>query len=93
LIDEIQETAAIAVSGPGGGPSKLVVYVVLEKDVIADKSAIDKDSLKSAMQKSIKNRLNPLFGISDVVITESLPRTASNKVMRRLLRDAYVAAA
>ena len=42
------------------------------------------------MQKSIKTELNPLFGISDVVVTDLLPRTASNKVMRRLLRDRYL---
>jgi len=27
--------------------------------------------------------------VSDVVIVASLPRTASNKVMRRVLRDQY----
>jgi acetyl-CoA synthetase len=91
LVDNIQETAAIAVSGPHGGPSKLVVYVVLEEDVNPEQPGLDKDSLKVSMQKSIKVHLNPLFGISDVVITDSLPRTASNKVMRRLLRDDYVA--
>jgi acetyl-CoA synthetase len=33
--------------------------------------------------------LNPLFRVSDVVIVKSLPRTASNKVLRRQLRDDY----
>jgi acetyl-CoA synthetase len=79
------ETAAIAVSH--GGPCKLVIYAVVAKDSNHDVS--DSVALKSAMQKSIKSNLNPLFGISDVVVTESLPRTASNKVMRRLLRDDY----
>lgn len=88
LVDEIQETAAIAVSGPNGGPSKLVIYVVLEKNN-EERAALDKAVLRAAMQKSIKAQLNPLFGISDVVVTTSLPRTASNKVMRRLLRDEY----
>ena len=41
------------------------------------------------MQREIKEHLNPLFGISDVSISVSLPRTASNKVMRRVLRDQY----
>jgi acetyl-CoA synthetase len=85
LVDGVQETAAIAVSGAHGGPCKLVIYVVLSKE-----NAFDTDSLKPAMQKSIKANLNPLFGISDVVVTSSLPRTASNKVMRRLLRDQYL---
>eukprot|EP00531_Pseudo-nitzschia_arenysensis_P009377 CAMPEP_0116121690 /NCGR_PEP_ID=MMETSP0329-20121206/3829_1 /TAXON_ID=697910 /ORGANISM="Pseudo-nitzschia arenysensis, Strain B593" /LENGTH=756 /DNA_ID=CAMNT_0003615515 /DNA_START=83 /DNA_END=2353 /DNA_ORIENTATION=+ len=86
LVENISETAAIAVSETKGGPSKLVIYAVLKNE----SDATDKDTLKSEMQKSIKTKLNPLFGISDVVTTESLPRTASNKVMRRVLRDQYV---
>ena len=41
------------------------------------------------MQDRIRSALNPLFKIHAVVIAESLPRTASNKVMRRVLRDAF----
>ena len=85
LVENVLESAAIAVSETKGGPSKLVIYVVSEKEV-----GTDKETLKSEMQKSIKTKLNPLFGISDIVITGSLPRTASNKVMRRVLRDQYV---
>ena len=86
LVSEVKETAAIGVSGPQGGPCRLIVYAVL-----TDPNAnVDKAALTSLMQKMIKSKLNPLFGIKDVVITESLPRTASNKVMRRLLRDEYV---
>lgn len=85
LVENVLESAAIAVSGTKGGPSKLVIYAVLEQEV-----GTDKETLKSEMQKSIRTKLNPLFGISDIVITGSLPRTASNKVMRRVLRDQYV---
>eukprot|EP00797_Seminavis_robusta_P011824 Sro1901_g304370.1 Probable acyl-activating enzyme 17, peroxisomal (456) ;mRNA; r:15002-16369 len=87
LVAEIKETAAIGVAGPHGGPCKLVIYVVLSS---AAGGADDKAALRAAMQKMIKAKLNPLFGISDVVVAESLPRTASNKVMRRLLRDEYL---
>ena len=45
------------------------------------------------MQQAIKEHLNPLFHIDDVVIAESLPRTASNKVMRKELRAQYRAGA
>jgi len=48
-------------------------------------------TIKGQMQQSIKERLNPLFHIFKVVITDKLPRTASNKIMRRVLRDEYVA--
>ena len=41
------------------------------------------------MQQQIRARLNPLFKIQDVVVVEALPRTASNKVMRRELRACY----
>jgi acetyl-CoA synthetase len=78
-IEGIVETAAIAVNPQDGGPSQLVVYAVVENK---------KDYLPK-MQKAIKENLNPLFKISDLVFIESLPRTASNKVMRRVLRKDY----
>jgi acetyl-CoA synthetase len=86
LALQVKETAAIGVAGPHGGPCKLVIYAVLNAGV----ENPDKAALRTSMQNMIKSKLNPLFGISDVVVTESLPRTASNKVMRRLLRDEYV---
>jgi acetyl-CoA synthetase len=85
-IPVIKETAAIAVTS--GGPCKLVIYAVLNDEDMVKPSDGD---LKIAMQRSIKMGLNPLFAISDIVVTDSLPRTASNKIMRRLLRDNYVA--
>lgn len=80
----IQETAAIAVSPPGGGPSQLVIYVVLLENVDMERA-----SLKTALRMAIRQHLNPLFRIHDVVIVDGLPRTASNKVMRRILRNNY----
>jgi len=77
------ETLAIAIS-PGGGPSRLVIYVVLRR---AWKSS--RTSLLKAMQETLKRNLNPLFKIHDLVLVDSLPRTPSNKVMRRVLRDGY----
>ncbi|MFQ5511913.1 MAG: AMP-binding protein [Candidatus Krumholzibacteriia bacterium] len=82
----IVEVAAIAVSPPGGGPSLLVVYAVPETG--AD---VKNDALIGAMQKAISSGLNPLFRVHDVVRIDALPRTASNKVMRRVLRDRYTA--
>ena len=76
----VVETAAIAASPPGGGPSWLVIFAVL-KDPSRD--------WQDAMQQAIRRELNPLFKIHEVVIVESLPRTASNKVLRRVLRERY----
>ena len=87
--EEILETAAIAVAPPLGGPSLLVLYVVLAPSVNLDQPD-DHAMLKKKLQDAIKTRLNPLFQIATIQLTESLPRTASNKVMRRVLRDEYV---
>lgn len=84
-VEGVTETAAVAVSPGGGGPSLLAVYAVC-----ANGSPADKDDLMVAMQSAIRRELNPLFRIHDVVLIESLPRTASNKVMRRVLRDQYL---
>ena len=43
--------------------------------------------LKLQCQQAIRSSLNPLFKLERIVLRDSLPRTASNKVMRRLLRD------
>lgn len=82
-VPELKESAAIAVS-ISDGPSQLVIYAV--KTPQCDK---DDDELIKSMQKSIRTDLNPLFKIHDVVFVDALPRTASNKVMRRTLRDWY----
>ena len=62
----------------------LVVYVVPTGE-----SELNAADLLSAMQQAIRTKLNPLFKVHDVVITQALPRTASNKVMRRTLRADY----
>lgn len=81
-IENVNEVAAIAVSPNGGGPSMLVIFATVSK-------TLDSSTLKSEMQSLIRKKLNPLFKIEEVVLLESLPRTASNKIMRRKLRDTY----
>ena len=81
-LEDIQETAAVAVSPKDGGPSQLVIYTVL----VASSAAPAKQELHATLQAALSKHLNPLFRIHDVVIVDALPRTASNKVMRRLLR-------
>ena len=81
-VSGVRETAAVAVSPKDGGPSRLVIHVVLLPEAYPDKT-----SLRAAFRAAIREQLNPLFRIHDVVIRDSLPRTASNKIMRRLLRD------
>ncbi len=81
-LEYIDELAAIAVTPQGGGPSELVLYVVLKKELPVE-------NIKKEAQQLIRNKLNPLFKVSAVVSIIKLPRTASNKVMRRKLRADY----
>jgi acetyl-CoA synthetase len=81
----ICETAAIAVSPPDGGPSQLVIYAVVLPEVRSHPQ--QQATLQATLQAALKQQLNPLFKVHAVVVVESLPRTASNKVMRRVLRD------
>jgi acetyl-CoA synthetase len=83
-VGGVVETAAIAVAQTGGGPSQLVIYVVSDSGI-----EFSKEELRKNMQHAIAKNLNPLFKISDVIPIDALPRTASNKVMRRVLRDRY----
>jgi acetyl-CoA synthetase len=89
-VDMINETAAIGVSPSNGGPSSLIIFVILQEEYKKDDS-ITPALLKPKLQNAIKSHLNPLFHVGDIVIRETLPRTASNKVMRRILRDEYIA--
>ena len=81
-VKGVRECAAVAVPPEGGGPSQLVVFVVLSSECF-----LSTDELKRAIQTQIRRELNPLFKVHAVRQIEKLPRTASNKVMRRLLRD------
>jgi acetyl-CoA synthetase len=83
VLDGVKETAAIAVEPPEGGPSQLVIYAV------TDDGGMSEEALKSSFQKAIKTELNPLFKVKDVVLRDQLPRTASHKIMRRVLRKEY----
>jgi acetyl-CoA synthetase len=75
----IVESAAVAVVPGGEGAEKLVLFVVLREP-------LEPGRLKQELSRAIAMKLNPLFQVEDVVVVAALPRTASNKVMRRELR-------
>ncbi len=81
-IPDVIETAAIGVTLEQYGPSHLVIYVATQID-------LDKEKIKKLMQTKINQFLNPLFKIHDIIFTRELPKTASNKIMRRILRKQY----
>lgn len=85
-IPGVHDVAAIAASPPGGGPSLLIIYAVVNEG-----HGRTPEEWVAIMQQAIRNELNPLFRVSEVRIVEQLPRTASNKVMRRQLRAEYEA--
>ncbi|XP_038902724.1 probable acyl-activating enzyme 18, peroxisomal [Benincasa hispida] len=81
-VDEsILETAAVSVSPIEGGPERLVILVVLRKGYKRSPQ-----ELKVKFSKAIQSNLNPLFKVGFVKIVPSFPRTASNKLLRRVLR-------
>jgi acetyl-CoA synthetase len=78
----VYESAAVGVPAPGGGAERLVAFVVAE-------GKVDPETLRGELQRALASTLNPLFKVHAVEIVESLPRTASNKIMRRELRARY----
>jgi len=81
-LPAIEKLAAIAESPSEGGPAQLVIFAVPENL----ESPPDPTELRVAMQAAIRTQLNPLFRIARVELLDSLPCTASNKIMRRQLR-------
>jgi acetyl-CoA synthetase len=85
-IPHVIETAAIAINLASPGPSHLVIFASVD-----DIKSTLQETLKANMQSRINQHLNPLFKIYDIVLINELPKTASNKIMRRTLRSQYLA--
>jgi len=78
----ISESAAVAIQPGGEGAEQLVAFAITN-------AGVNKDELLAELRRHLATELNPLFKIHDLVLVDSLPRTASNKLMRRKLRAAY----
>ena len=85
-VPGVAETAAVAVQPEAGGPARLVIFAALFAG-----HEFAAGELQRTLQDAIRSRLNPLFRIHEVVQVDALPRTASNKTMRRVLRASYAA--
>jgi len=81
-VEGVRETAAVTVPPPGGGPERLVVFAVPEGGRELTAAALEPE-----FQTRIRKRLNPLFKVWEVRVVAALPRTESNKVLRRVLRQ------
>ncbi len=82
-LEGVWETAAVGITPPQGGPQQLVIFAVVESH------SDDPAYWQQQFQNAIRQQLNPLFHIADVRLLSQLPRTASNKIMRRVLRQQY----
>ncbi|PON65220.1 2,3-dihydroxybenzoate-AMP ligase [Parasponia andersonii] len=80
--ESVLETAAVSVTPVNGGPEQLVILVVLKNGHNSEA-----ENLRMKFSKAIQSNLNPLFKVSFVKIVPEFPRTASNKLLRRVLRD------
>ncbi|CAI9761346.1 unnamed protein product [Fraxinus pennsylvanica] len=80
--ESVLETTAVSTAPPNGGPEQLAIFVVLKTGF-----EIESDMLKLKFSRSIQTKLNPLFKVSFVKIVPVFPRTATNKLLRRVLRD------
>ncbi|CAI5487784.1 unnamed protein product [Closterium sp. Naga37s-1] len=98
----VSETAAIGVAPRGGGPEELVVVAVMRGEAgVGERGersegkngvegrVVSEDDLRKVFSAALQAHLNPLFKVAAVWVVPSLPRNASNKVMRRVLRDLY----
>lgn len=94
----ISEVVAVGVPAPGGGPDSLVLVMVPASggsgggvEGASPSSSSSSSSLESALRSAaaaaIRRDLSPLFRVERVVLRQSLPRTATGKIMRRTLRD------
>jgi acetyl-CoA synthetase len=87
-LPEVYETAAVASAPKDGGPSSLIIYAVIKQDVnliIINWTEKQIADLKLNMQNALREHLNPLFKIEKVEIVDSLMRTASNKIIRKII--------
>jgi acetyl-CoA synthetase len=81
--ESVVECAAVSVLQKGDSVERLVIFAVVNRDMPEEK-------LFHELSGLISRNLNPLFNIHDLVFTASLPKTASNKLMRRELRNQYI---
>uniref|UniRef100_A0A0D3CQZ7 Mediator of RNA polymerase II transcription subunit 13 n=1 Tax=Brassica oleracea var. oleracea TaxID=109376 RepID=A0A0D3CQZ7_BRAOL len=79
----ISETAAVSITPANGGPELLALFAVLKEGF----KKLSEEELKRKFSRAIQKDLNPLFKVSFVKIVAEFPRTASNKLLRRVLRD------
>lgn len=85
-VERILEAAVIGAPTPGGGPTRLIACVG-----VGPPPYPETEELRAEMQSALNSQFSPLFKLHDVFVLDHLPRTASNKILRRELRTLYEA--
>lgn len=80
-VPAVADIAAIGIPTPGGGPERLHLVIVARTE------GADPVQLQHACSSAIRTHLNPLFKVEGIRLVPALPRTATNKVLRRELRQ------
>ncbi len=90
---EVSEAAAVGVPDPIKGEA-LVCFCVLKKvangDVDSAAEASAKEALASALKNKVATELGKALMPKDVLFVADIPKTRNAKVMRRIVRAAYL---
>jgi acyl-coenzyme A synthetase/AMP-(fatty) acid ligase len=86
-VPAIDQAAAVALTPAGGGPDELHIFLVPVSFLGGRGQGQDATGMQRACQQALREHLNPLFKVQGITLCSSLPRNASNKVLRRVLRD------
>ncbi|MUN29949.1 AMP-binding protein [Sulfuracidifex metallicus] len=82
-IPEVAEVAAVDVPDQLKG-SRIIIYVVPKEGVK------DVTLLREKVKENLRQRMGPIADVKDVMVVSKLPHTRTGKVLRRLLREAYM---
>jgi acyl-coenzyme A synthetase/AMP-(fatty) acid ligase len=82
----VLESAAVSMAegGRSGGPEDLYLFLVVKSE---EEAPHTEQEWAQLMGRQVKEHLNPLFKVKGTKIVNMLPRTSTNKIMRRKLRD------
>ena len=83
-LKEVSEAAAIGVSDPSKG-QKLVIFVIASPDYTGQPA-----TLEALIKDHVADRMGKPFRPSQVYVMKDLPKTRSQKVMRRLIRNIFM---
>ena len=77
MPNDIVETAAFSVPPPGGGPERLVVAAVPREG-----RGVVESNVRKSFVDAVKEHLNPLFKVDEVVVWRPFPATPTPAVAR-----------